>query len=236
MILISSSGQTLNERGKNILFHGIVMDGNTLIPLNDSQITINGIFTGVSDADGKFALDVNRKDTVLFSRLGYRTTKLLVSDTLSGNEFLAGIFMNADTIPAGEVIIMPRFSTLRSEIMNAGSSMNQQMENAKFNLAVSAYQGRISQNRLGDPSSNYEYIRQKQRVDAYEKGGIPSDKIAALSPLLLIPAVYMLMNGMPQKQTSLLPRLTDNEVNQLHRKYLETLKQKNDGRIMDPEP
>ena len=42
---------------------------------------------------------------------------------------------------------------------------------------------------------NYAVISQKQKIDAFEKGGIPSDKIVGLNALLLIPAAaYMLLN------------------------------------------
>jgi hypothetical protein len=100
------------------------------------------------------------------------------------------------------------------------------MENARYNVAVSAYEGRNSQNRLGDPTANYELLRQKQKVNAYERGGIPSDKMIGISPLLLIPAAYLLIHGLPEKTAPLTPLLTNQEVNQIHNKYLETLKQR----------
>ncbi len=76
-----------------------------------------------------------------------------------------------------------------------------------------------------NPSVNYEIIRQQQRNDAYSKGQIPSDRIVGISPLLLVPAAYMLMNGLPGKPEPLQPHLTEQEVNQIHRKFLEKLKQ-----------
>ncbi|MCX6333457.1 MAG: hypothetical protein NT092_04040, partial [Bacteroidia bacterium] len=55
-----------------VLFHGLVLDAATESPLSHSQIFINRAFTSISDGEGKFAFYVNRNDTVIFMRLGYR--------------------------------------------------------------------------------------------------------------------------------------------------------------------
>jgi hypothetical protein len=86
---------------------------------------------------------------------------------------------------------------------------------------LSAYQGRISQGKLGDPASNYEFLRQKQKADTYEKGGIPSDKMVGISPFMLLPAAYLLINGLPDKPPTLKPQITRQEIDQLNARYLE---------------
>jgi hypothetical protein len=154
--------------------------------------------------------------------LGYKSTILYISDTLTGREFIAGIYMSTDTLSIGEVVIFPRLRNLKSEILNPRSELNPKIENAKYNLEVSTYQGKMGINKLGDPASNYELLRQRQRNDAYSKGQIPSDRIAGISPLLIFPAIYLLMNGMPEKPAPLQPHLTDQEISQIHKKYLET--------------
>jgi hypothetical protein len=69
-------------------------------------------------------------------------------------------------------------------------------------------------------------IRQRQREDAYSKGQIPSDKMVGLSPLLLIPAAYMLLHGLPEKPPPLQPHLTEQEVNEIHKRYMESIRKK----------
>ncbi len=202
------------------------MDAGTFSPIVNSSITINKVFSSVSGADGSFAFYVNKNDTILFNSLGYKRTLLIISDTLTGKEFIAGVYMKSDTLSIGEVIIVPGFRNIKSEIMNAPGKTPSTMENARYNVAVSAYAGRNSINKLGDPTSNYEMLRQRQKVDAFEKGGIPSDKIMGLSPLILIPAAYMLMKGLPEKPAPVTPGLTDSELNQLQKKYFETLKER----------
>lgn len=152
--------------------------------------------------------------------------KLFISDTLAGREYLTGVFLNPDTISIGEVIIIPRLANLRNELLNTRTITQTEMENAKFNVAVSAYVGRNSTGSLGDPANNYEVLRQKQRINAFERGGISSDKMLGLNPFMLIPAAYLLMHGLPEKAEPLKPQLTDTELDQINRKYLETLRKK----------
>jgi hypothetical protein len=200
------------------------MDASTLSPLTNSQVMINRVFNSVSNSDGTFSFFVNRNDSILFRHLGYKPSLLFVSDTLKGREFVAGIFMNSDTVSIGEVVIVPRFTNLKSEILNAPSKVPSIMDNARYNVAISAYQGRTTQGKLGDPAANYDVLRQRQKVDAYEKGGIPSDMIAGINPLLLLPAAYLLIHGMPEKPPPLEQKLTKQELDQIQKKYMESLK------------
>ena len=224
LIPLNGNGQDQENVGLRIQFRGIVIDASTFEPVSNSQIMINKTFSAISDIDGSFSFYVNIYDTVLFKSLGYQPTELIVSDTLSGREFLTGIYMKSDTLSIGEVIIIPKYSNLKYEIMNATNKTPSTMENARQNVAVSAYQGRINQNRLGDPSSNYELLRQQQKVDAYERGGIPSDKMLGLSPFMLIPAAYLLIHGLPEKPNSFKPELTIQEMDEIQKKYLKTHK------------
>jgi hypothetical protein len=220
------SGQVTTSASSRIFFHGLVMDAKTEIPVQGTQIIINNSLFSLSDEGGKFAFYANRRDTVRFRRLGYKPATMFVSDSLSGNEFLAGIFLQSDTILIDAVIIVPRFQGLKSDLLNTRKQTTRQMENAKYNLAVSAYQGKMNQNKLGDPATNYQVLQQKQSSSAYSKGQIPSDQIVGINPLLLIPAAYLLLHGMSEKPPPLGPQLTDQEINQIHQKYLESLRKK----------
>jgi hypothetical protein len=208
-----------------ILFHGLVMDANTRSPLPNSQIIIKRSLASVSDGQGKFAFYVNRSDTVLFTNLGFRPAVLIVSDTLSGSEFIAGIYLHTDTISIGEVIIMPKLTSLKSELLNTRTEASKTTENARYNLEISAYQGRLAQSKMGDPALNYEVLRHQQRRDAYSRGQIPSDRMVGISPLMLIPAAYLLIQGFPERPAALQPHLTEKEINELHKKYMESLKE-----------
>lgn len=195
------------------IFQGKVVDAATFQPLPGSQIFINRQFSSASDDDGEFSVFVRVADTVVFSMLGYKSQSLAVSDTLLKGGTIAGIFMTGDTLSIGEVVIIPRLSNLRYEIMNTPSRLTPEMENARQNVAVSAYQGRTTTGQLGNPDSNYEFLRQQQRTRAYERGGIPSDRIVGLSPFML------LINGLPTKPAPMKPRISDQELDEMINRY-----------------
>ena len=227
LLFFHSGLSQVKENGDlKILFRGLVLDEATYSPISNSQIMINSIFSSLSGADGSFAFFANRNDTVIFRSLGYKQAVMYVSDTLRGREFNAGIYMVSDTLSIGEVIIVPSFSNLKSEILNAKSKVPANMENARYNVAVSAYQGKTSQNVLGNPEDNYAVLSQKRKIDAFEKGGIPSENIVGFSPLIFLPAAYLLFHGLPENEALMNPQLSGEEVEQVHKKYLETIKQR----------
>ncbi len=210
------------DEGK-IVFSGVVRDASTLAPLPNSQIRINRFFASVSDNDGTFAISVNKRDTVVFNLLGYQPAYFFVSDTLIGNEFMAGVYMSTDTLSIGEVIIMPRLVNLRSDLLKTPPASSTEMENAKYNMELSAYQGRIAMSKLDDPSTHYSVLQNRQFINAIDKGGIPSGQFIGLNPLLLIPAAYLLIHGFPEQAPPMKSTLTRQELDQIHKKYLESL-------------
>lgn len=228
IIFQSGFGQNKDNTGNRILFQGLVMDASTLSPIGNSQIMINRAFSAVSEMNGTFAFYVYKKDTVEFKSLGYKSTFLYISDTLSGQEFMAGIYMKSDTVSIGEVMIIPRISNLKSDILNSKSKTPANFDNAKYNVAISAYQGRTTtgQGTYNDPAYSYSMLSQKQKINAYGKGQIPSDQIFGANALLLIPAAILYFKGLPEKPGSMKPDLTRDELDMLQKRYLETLKQR----------
>jgi hypothetical protein len=223
VLTCSGFSQETGSQGGRILFRGLVKDASTLLPINNSQIIINGAASYLSSEKGAFAIYVSHNDTVMFKSLGYKPITLNVSDTLKGREFVTGVYMNSDTLSIGEVIIISKFTNIKSEILNAKNKTPSIFDNAKYNVAISAYQGKNSQGSLGTPSDNYSLLTQRQKINAYEKGGIPSDRMIGLNPLLIAPAVYLLIKGVPEKPAPFVPDLTDQEVNQLQKRYLESI-------------
>jgi hypothetical protein len=230
-ILILNAFQPVFSQGQdstviNILFQGAVFDATTLKPVPNSQIFVNSSFSSASDSRGEFALYVGLRDTVEFKTLGYKSSSVIVNDSLAEKQYVAGIYLSTDTLSIAEVIIIPRIGNLKSEMLNSKSRIPAEMENARYNVAVSAYQGRTTTGSLGDAESNYQLLRQQQKTSASERGQIPSDRIAGLSPFMLIPAAYMLMRGLPQKAPAYKPDLSDFELEQIMKKYKQSIQPK----------
>lgn len=200
-----------------ILLQGVVMDSETLEPLPNSQVFVNRRFNSLTDENGAFGVYVNLMDSLTVTRLGYQPAALVVVDSLTKKPYIAGIFLSTDTIEIAEVVIIPRLQNLRSEMLNPKMSTSQEVQNARYNVAVAAYAGRTTTGRLGDPDNNYRYIREQQKVNAYERGQIPSDRIAGLSPFMLLPALDLLINGLPEPPPAFKPEISDYELQQIRK-------------------
>lgn len=210
--------------GNPILFRGIVLDASSKAHLSSSQILINRSRSAISAEDGTFSFYALKKDTIIFSMLGYKPASLIVNDTLSGTEFLTGVYLETDTLFIGEVIIVPKLTNLKAEMMNPKINPDTRLDNARSNISVASYQGRISQGKMGDPTTNYEVLRQQQKIDAFEKGGIPSDKMVGISPLLLLPAAYLLIHGPPEIPSPPKAQISSKDLEELQKRYNESLK------------
>lgn len=229
LLLLSSQLKVIaQEAAENslVLIHGIILDAESESEVSNAHISINRISSAVSDLEGKFSIYVYRGDTVQFSFLGYRDVTF-VTDTLPGRSYVAGIFMQRDTMLIGEVIIHPRMGDLKTEFMNSDAQRSSELQNAQNNLIVSTYQGINSSAELGDPGTNYDLLRRRQTINAYEKGGIPSDQMMNLNVISLIPAtIYILANGLPEKPPPPKPHVSYSEIEKMKRAYRESLKQK----------
>jgi hypothetical protein len=207
-----------------VLLQGIVMDGETELPIANVHYIINNFQGGATGSDGKFSLYMNRTDTVIFSYIGYIDIIFTLSDTLIGNKLLAGIFMQTDTFSVGEVIVIPRMADLRTEFRSGSNQISQDMVNAQNNVSRSAFQGINSQASLGDPETNYQLLKQKQTIDAYEKGGIPSDMMIGINFISIIPAtIYLLANGLPERPDPPKPNLSQKEMEKIKAIYKRNL-------------
>ncbi len=208
----------LNLNGQQstfILFHGIILDSGTREPLTGAHYINMHSSAGAADGRGQVSFYARPLDTVTFTCVGYKDLRMVISDTLYAKEYTAGIYMSSDTLMIEEVVVRPRLGNLRAEIMADRPPADQEMINAANNLKLSAYQGLTSTSELGDPAMNYEFLRQKQRTEAIEKGGIPSDKMVGLSPFTIIPLIYILAKGLPEDPKPPAPYISARERQQI---------------------
>lgn len=218
------------EQEEQILLHGVVFDASTQMPIPNVHYVIANLYSGATGAGGKFSMYISRSDTIVFSYIGYSDFLFLLSDTLIGRSFVAGIFLQTDTLSIGEVVVLPRLGDLRSEFRTTKVEVNKEQVNAENNLKVATYQGLNNNAILGDPATNYEMIRRKQVVTAFERGGIPSDQMLGLDFISVIPmAIYLLKNGLPEKPEPPAPHVSDRELDKmidLYKKKIKSAKEK----------
>ncbi|MFZ2287138.1 MAG: hypothetical protein WAV93_09155 [Bacteroidales bacterium] len=205
---------TAQQQGP-ILFHGVILDADTRQPLTGAHYSISGARAGAADSRGMISFYAHYRDTVTFTCVGYKEYRMTVQDTLRAREYVAGIYLSSDTLMIAEVVVVPRFGNIRTEIMSERPAAGQELINATNNLRLSAYQGLVNAGRLGDPATNYELLRQRQRYEAYEKGQIPASQMVAVSPLTLIPLIYLLAAGLPEDPEPPVPYISAREMEHL---------------------
>lgn len=198
-----------------ILFHGVILDADTRQPLTGAHYLIRGRTGGAADSRGMFSLYARHHDTITFTSVGYKEYRMIVRDTLRAREYVAGIYLSSDTLMIAEVVVIPRIGNIRAEIMSERPPADQELINATNNLRLSAYQGLVNASKLGDPDTNYELLRQKQRYEAYEKGQISAGQMLAVSPLTIISLVYLMAVGLPEDPEPPVPYISVREMENL---------------------
>ncbi len=200
-----------------------MVDSQTEAVIPNVQYAIMGRGGGVTDAFGQFLLFARKGDSIEFRMVGYKPSLLKILDSHNAPGYLVLIAMVTDTLLVGEVVILPQLPDLRT-IANTPTILDsREYENARNNLALSVHQGLTGEQKLTDPRDFYGVLREKQKIDAYEKGGIPSDKMVALSPLMIIPAYYLLMNGFPEAPKAPAEKISYKDLERLRKAHQDQL-------------
>lgn len=186
------------QKRADIVISGVVIDSQTEAFLPNVHYSVSGRTAGMTDRAGQFALFAGMNDSIHFSMVGYKSALLVIGSEFTASQYLVMVAMVTDTLQIAEVVVMPRLDALRTIASGSSQYDSRELNNARGNLNLSFHQGLTGANQTGDPAINYEMVRRKLMVEAYEKGGIPSDRIASISPIMAIPALYLLMNGLPE--------------------------------------
>ena len=166
-------------------FSGMVFtegeDGSP-VPLPYTTVAVKGTSRGAySDLDGYFAFVALAGETVVFSRIGYRSVEIIVPDTLTSNHYKWLQIMSADDYLLPEVIIFPWPSKehFKQEFFALDIS-NEIREKAQENLAADA----MKEMRHTTPADGKEagsIVLRQQATDYVYTGQIKPQNI--FSPL-----------------------------------------------------
>lgn len=201
LILIADpvSAQQVAKQNSPVLVTGIVIDASTEKGIPNAQYFARRGGGGVTDYQGFFSLFTQPGDTVEFRMVGYTPAFLAIDNSYIAKSYLAMVAMVTDTMHVGEIVILPQLPDLRT-IATAPSELDsKEYENARRNITVSVFQGLTTQQQMVDARANYDVLRRRQTIGAFEKGGIPSSQMVSVSPFMIVPALYLLMNGLPEE-------------------------------------
>ena len=134
------SAQKQTEPVKVIEFSGIVFEedkNGTPIPLPYTNVAVKGTSRGASaDNNGFFSFVALAGETIVFSRIGYKTIEVIVPDTLNSEKYKWMQPMSDDNILLPEAVIFPWPSKehFKQEFLEIDIT-NELRENAITNLA-----------------------------------------------------------------------------------------------------
>ncbi len=102
--------QKSKKRNKRepVQFSGLIVTADSLLPVPYANILIKNTHRGtISDFSGFFSLVALKGDTIIFSSIGYKPSRYIIPDTLSGNKYSLFQIMTKDTIWLKETVIYP---------------------------------------------------------------------------------------------------------------------------------
>lgn len=114
MLLIASpiagfAQQEATDNDNNLVqFSGITITADSLNPVPFAKIYDVTSHRGtISDVMGYFSFVAHKKDTVLFTALGYKPVYFFIPDTITKNRYSLIQLMSSDTLTLAEAIIFP---------------------------------------------------------------------------------------------------------------------------------
>ena len=177
-----------------IKIYGVVFERDSLTPLPNVHYRIDSRhIKGLTNTRGQFVCDVTVDDTLKFTFIGYKEAYFVVKDTQLPGEYIVGIILSRDTILLQEVVVIPRKRNLRQDLMSIETPSGQDLENARRNLKISAYQGISGIGVVWDSDKSYELQTMKINQEAMNKGMVPQNQMIAINFLAGIPYMIYLL-------------------------------------------
>jgi hypothetical protein len=98
----------INENDDLIQFSGITITADSLNPVPYAKIyDVSSRRGTATDVNGYFSFVAHKKDTILFTALGYKPVHFFIPDTITKNRYSLIQLMSADTLTLAEAIIFP---------------------------------------------------------------------------------------------------------------------------------
>lgn len=190
---LSTHSQDIKKSGL-VQFSGVVVSGDSLIPIPFTSIMIRGTSRGtISDYYGFFSFVAKMNDTVEFAAIGYRRNFFVIPDTLTDHRCSLIQMLKPDTILLKEVVIFPwptkeqfkeAFLRLRAPYDDLSrAERNLDRRQLDFLASVMPMDGNM----------NFKWQMQEQSSRLYYAGQLPPNNL--LNPVAWSKFVQMWQNG-----------------------------------------
>ena len=166
---IAVGQENLKKFNRSVFITGFTADAKTLEPLSNTNFKINHLISNTTNESGRFSFFGNANDTIVFSYLGYHSTRLIVPDTLKSEEYVMGVFMRADTVKLAEIIILPRNASTSIMIVPIKTDQNA-MDRAQNNVDKAVVEGLTKAPKVYDADMNAKKTMRTNEMRAQYKG------------------------------------------------------------------
>lgn len=177
-----------------IQFSGVIVESDSLRPVPFTKVLIKGSGRGtIADYSGYFSFVAQKKDTIIFSAIGYRRSQYIIPDTLSGNKYSLIQTLSIDTIMLQTAVIYPWPTPEQfKEVFLSSGVPDDDLERAKKNLAREEMKEKLETMPM-DGSMNYKSSMQQYQSRLYWAGQYPPNNL--LNPFAWAQFVKMWREG-----------------------------------------
>jgi len=169
-------------RGQELLtdLSGIINDQSNT-GLADVHVYLYNKYRGCrTNNAGIFTLVVQKGDTIIFSKIGYKKSRLILPDTLRYTHLSIEVTLVTDTILIEAVKIFPwkNYQQFKEAFINLKLKEDKDLANAKFNFAI--IRAQILVDNSSNPNVNFRNVMNDQFSKTMINGQFPS--IPLLNP------------------------------------------------------
>ena len=177
-----------------IQFSGVIVESDSLRPVPFTKVMIKSSNRGtIADYYGYFSFVAKKKDTIIFSALGYKKNQYIIPDTLSGNKYSLIQTLSMDTILLPTAVIYPWPTPEQfKEVFLKAPLRDDDLERARKNLARQEMKEKFETMPM-DGSMNYKSTMQQYQSRLYWAGQYPPNNL--LNPFAWAQFVKMWREG-----------------------------------------
>ena len=177
-----------------IQFSGVVVEIDSLRPVPFTKVIIKSSNRGtIADLSGYFSFVAQKKDTIIFSAIGYKRAQFIIPDTLSGNKYSLMQGLSFDTLLLKEAVIFPW--PTREQFKEVFLNMkvpDDDLARAKKNMEQEEMREKFETMPM-DGGMNYKGTQQQYQSRLYWAGQYPPNNL--LNPFAWAQFVKMWREG-----------------------------------------
>ncbi|HEY4799026.1 MAG TPA: carboxypeptidase-like regulatory domain-containing protein [Bacteroidia bacterium] len=177
-----------------IQFSGVIVEADSLRPVPYTRVILKTSGRGtISDFYGYFSFVAKRKDTVIFSAIGYKKAHFIIPDTLTSSKYSLIQVLRYDTIYLNPAVIFPWPTKEQfKEVFLNMKVPDDDLARAKKNLAQDEMKSQYESMPM-DAGMNFKGTMQQYQSRLYWTGQYPPNNL--LNPFAWAQFIKMWREG-----------------------------------------